>query len=311
MMDISPRPRFLYSVRAERGDVVRLCSEAVDNSFDAGARNVVIAISRQEISFVDDGIGVALKNFPALFTLGDHAQLTSTKLGRFGVGITSQAINVANEMSVRSISADGCFKAKVDWRDVLRDGWKLEDPVRLPFAVGTPTGTVITLTGLRPLVRWTMDKLLDELGQRFYPALAEGRSITVNGVPVPVLADPPMVDVVERTFEFDGGRSATLRAGRHSLWTARGVPLLVEGSRPGLILPEVAQAGDRCNKAFLGARWRVRAWINPLTACSPASRPGGLAARGRPPWSTDRRRGAGCRRCRRRNCRHRGSVRRG
>ena len=111
MMDISPRPRFLYSVRAERGDVVRLCSEAVDNSFDAGARNVVIAISRQEISFVDDGIGVALKNFPALFTLGDHAQLTSTKLGRFGVGITSQAINVANEMSVRSISADGRYSA--------------------------------------------------------------------------------------------------------------------------------------------------------------------------------------------------------
>jgi hypothetical protein len=212
-MNIGPKPRFLFSIRAERGDVVRLCSEAVDNSFDAGARSVSITISRDAIGFVDDGIGVALKNFPALFTLGDHAQLTSTKLGRFGVGITAQAVNVANEMTVRSISADGCFTAQVDWREVLRDGWTIEEPVRLPFVVGTPTGTVITLTGLRPLVRYTLERLIDDLAQRFYPALAEGRTITVNGIPVPVLADPPMNEVVEHSFQFGEGRSATLRGG--------------------------------------------------------------------------------------------------
>jgi len=28
-------------------------------------------------------------------------------------------------------------------------------------------------------------------------------------------------------------------------------PCMVEGSRPGLILPEAAQAGDRCNKVAI------------------------------------------------------------
>jgi len=212
-MHIGPKSRYLFSVRADRGDMVRVCSEAVDNSLDALAHNVHIEISSAEIRFTDDGIGVLLRNIPALFTLGDHVQLTSTKLGRFGVGITAQAINAADLMEVRSVSADGCFLSRVNWREVLRHGWDIEDPVRLPLAVGTPTHTVIKLSALRKLKQFTINKVVDDLAQNFYPAIAEGRYLKVNDIAVPLLSDPLMIDIVEQSFEFSNGRTASVRAG--------------------------------------------------------------------------------------------------
>src|SRR3954447_5172729 len=47
--------------------------------------------------------------------------------------------------------------------------------------------------------------------------------------------------------------------------TARGVPCMVEGSRPRLILPEAAQTGDRCNKV---ARHRSETAHAPDHICS-------------------------------------------
>jgi hypothetical protein len=212
-MNIGPKARYLYSVRAERGDIVRLCSEAVDNALDAMARNVHIEIADGEIKFTDDGLGVLQKDFPALFTLGDHVQHKTTKLGRFGVGITNQAINAADLMEVRSISADGSFICKVNWRDVLTQGWEVDAAFRLPMVVGTPTGTTIKLSAVRKLKPFTIGKVIDDLAEGFYPAIAEGRKITVNGVAVPLLADPPMTEIVVQTFSFTDGRSAMLRAG--------------------------------------------------------------------------------------------------
>src|SRR4029077_16642216 len=103
-------------------------------------RNIAIRIDKDEkIEFSDDGDGVLLDNFPALFTLGDHIQLKETRLGRFGVGITAQQIHNANRMTVRSPSADGCFYACADWKIVERRGWEIPDPVRKPNVVGAET----------------------------------------------------------------------------------------------------------------------------------------------------------------------------
>src|SRR5215216_6049049 len=37
-------------------------------------------------------------------------------------------------------------------------------------------------------------------------------------------------------------------------------PCMMEGTRPGLTLPEAAQAGDRCNKAALGGICKRNMW---------------------------------------------------
>jgi len=211
-MNIAPKSRFIHSLRAERGDIVRVCGEAVDNSFDAAATTVNIEIGA-DIKFTDDGAGILADNIPALFTYGDHVQLKTTSLGRFGVGIFVQAISAADLMQVRTISIDGCYLAQVNWRSVIRDGFEVEDPARLPVVVGAPTGTVITLSVLRKLKAWSIEKVIDDLAQRFYPAIADNRVISVNDIQVPLLAEPAMTDVVDRRFEFANGRGATLHAG--------------------------------------------------------------------------------------------------
>jgi hypothetical protein len=213
-MDISPKVALLKSVRAERGNIINLCGEAVDNSLDANASHVEITISEDTIRFNDDGIGVTIERFPSIFSLGDHAAMASTQIGRFGIGIKSQAINIADCIEVQSTSSQGCYYAIVNWREVLKSGeWKIADPTRLPSAVGAPTGTEITLTHLRRIQRYTTTSLVDEIAQRFYPALVEGRAITVNGMSVPVIAEPPMTDIVERSLVLSDGRRAHIRAG--------------------------------------------------------------------------------------------------
>src|SRR5215213_6524998 len=213
-MDIAPTVDLLVSLRAERGDVVRLCGEAVDNSFDASASSVSIVIGLSEIIFQDNGIGITPDRFRALFTLGNHSPMAGSRLGRFGIGIKSQAINVANVFIAESKSVEGCWKAQVDWKALWKSGlWRIPFPVPVLTDAARPTGTTITIRDLRPLQRYTIDRLSDELSQRFYPALAEGKSISLNGIAVPLLPDPEMTDIVERTFVFSNGRTAQLRAG--------------------------------------------------------------------------------------------------
>jgi len=213
-MDISPKVALLKSVRAERGNVINLCGEAVDNALDANASQVDIEVSESAISFRDNGIGVSVDRFPAIFSLGDHAAMDSTQIGRFGIGIKSQAINVADCIEVQSTSADGCYYAIVNWREVLKSGeWKIADPTRVPSVVGAPTGTEIMLTHLRRLQRFTTSRLMDDLAQRFYPAIAHGRIITLNGQNIPLIAEPAMTDIIDRSLDLSGGRRAHIRAG--------------------------------------------------------------------------------------------------
>jgi len=213
-MNISPKTSLLKSIRAERADLRRLCGEAVDNSLDANATSVNIQVSPAEISFEDNGIGITPDRLHALFTLGEHAGMSSTRLGRFGVGIKMQAVSVADVIEVKTTSAAGRYRARVNWREVLKAGdWEIDDPLRLPELVGAPTGTAITLSVLRPLPRTSHEKIRDWLAETFYPAVVEGRGITLNGVAVPVLPEPEMTDVIDRTLELSGGRGVHVRAG--------------------------------------------------------------------------------------------------
>lgn len=213
-MDISPKVDFLRSIRADRGDLVRLCGEAVDNCFDADATAVAIRITDSDVMFEDNGIGIALERFESLFTLGHHGPMASTRLGRFGIGIKSQAVNVADVFEVTTVTRAGSYSAFVDWPRLVKGGeWKIADPIRLPSLVGAPTGTKIRLSSLRRLQRWSVEKIVEQLAERFYPALVDGRSITVNGVSVPLLVDPKMTDVIERDLQLASGRSARVRAG--------------------------------------------------------------------------------------------------
>jgi hypothetical protein len=216
-MDITPHVNLLKSLRGDRVDYVLLVGEGVDNAFDAGAGSIGVIVNDDEISFVDDGVGIDQARIRSMFSLGDHGAMTTTQLGRFGIGIKSQAVNAGNIFEISSTSIDGRVRCSVDWRQVLKSGqWTIPDPKWLPSIVGGSTGTTITIAGLRttkaPSGGWHR-KIVSDAAERFYPAIAAGQSITINGEPVPLLPAPKLSDIVDVMLPLSDGRSAYLHAG--------------------------------------------------------------------------------------------------
>jgi len=204
----------LRSLRGERVDYTLLIGEGIDNAFDANASRVHITIDADEIRFEDDGVGVTKEFLPALFSLGDHGHLSSTKLGRFGIGIKAQAVNAGSEFSVESVSRDGKFKAYVNWERLMRSGkWTIPDPQWLPVAVGTATGTVISITDLRKAPLYWGERLFFETAMRFHPALVAGKVIKINRQRVIAIDEPALSDIVEADLSFGKGKGAQVRAG--------------------------------------------------------------------------------------------------
>lgn len=215
MMDVTPATHLLYSLRAKRFDCVSLIGEAVDNAFDASATAIGITLGDDEIVFEDDGIGIAKDKMSALFRLGDHRELTSTQLGRFGVGIKSQAVSAGDVLKVISTSREGRLFAQVDWHELSkRPRWEIDDPRIMPVAIDAVTGTKIAISRLRPkAANVSQSRIAEQLALRFHPAIVEGRRISLNGHAIAALDEPEMDDIVDVQLSLSDGRSASVRAG--------------------------------------------------------------------------------------------------
>lgn len=213
-MDLTPHVNFLKSLRGERVNYGDLIGEGVDNALDAGASTISASIERDSVRFEDDGVGITKERIIALFTLGAHSGMATTQLGRFGVGITSQAINFGNRMIVISRSVDGRVNADVDWRNILKSGeWTGDDPRWRPGLVGEKTGTTVIIEDLRVTPKFNAEKIVDDLAMVFFPAIASGRKITFNGHEAPLLREPQMTDIIDVVLSLSGDRSAHVRAG--------------------------------------------------------------------------------------------------
>lgn len=213
-MDITPHVNLLKSLRSERINYGLLIGEAIDNAFDAGATDVAVCIRDDEITFTDNGSGITANRISALFSLGEHGPMSTTQLGRFGIGIKNHAVNAGNIFQIDSISKDGHVRAEVNWHKILKGGhWAIDDPRWLPVEVGAAKGTTITIADLRKAPQITLEKLSANIAQQFYPALSDGKKVRLNGMEVEALNDPKMTDIVEGHFDLSDGRSAQLRAG--------------------------------------------------------------------------------------------------
>lgn len=213
-MEITPHVNLLRSLRGDRVDYVLLAGEGIDNSLDAAATRVDITINFDSVTIRDNGSGITKDRLSALFSLGEHGGLSTTQLGRFGVGIKTQAVNAGDVFGVISTSRDGRFRSVVSWPDLLNSNtWEIEDPRWEPSLIDDATGTTITISQLRSRPRITIDKITNEIAQRFYPALIAGKQIWLNNIPIGILSDPEMTDIIERQLSLSDGRSAHLHAG--------------------------------------------------------------------------------------------------
>ncbi len=213
-MPITPDTNIIRSVRdGGLADYTSLLCEAIDNALDAAATEIIISIEPHQITFADNGSGITPDRIPLLFTLGGHGEMTSTRLGRFGMGITSQAIRHGDVLEVETCSTQGFFIARVNWREILHTGWLAGDPIPRPYIAGRPTGTEIRITQLRELAELDEEKVRFEIAQRFHPALAEHKRIVLNGRSIELIPDPRLTDVIETTITLERGRMVHLRAG--------------------------------------------------------------------------------------------------
>jgi Histidine kinase-, DNA gyrase B-, and HSP90-like ATPase len=213
-MKIIPTTHILHQYRARRTNYVLLIGEAFDNALDFGATSASADINADDIIFRDNGEGITRLRISALFSLGAHAATSTTQLGRFGIGIKAQAISAGDVLFVDSISRDGRVRAEVDWRSVLRSGeWDMDDPDWSPVFTDVKHGTVIRISNLRRAPRFDIDRILYEIAQRFYPAIAENRILAINHQRVPLLATPALTDTVDKQISLSDGRSAHVLAG--------------------------------------------------------------------------------------------------
>ena len=139
--------------------------------------------------------------------------MTTTQLGRFGMGIKVQAVNAGDVLDITSVSADGRVRVQADWRAIIKSSrWQIPEARWLPYVVGTPTGTLLSISKLRPS-RYDAEKMRWQLGMRFHPALIAGRRIILNGQEIAAVPDPDMSDIVSAHLVLSDGRTAKLHAG--------------------------------------------------------------------------------------------------
>jgi hypothetical protein len=215
-IDITPRVHFLESVRADRGSWPSLLAEAVDNSLDADATEILIQLLTSTVVIADNGCGISKDRESAIVRLGEHGAMSGTKLGRYGMGIKYNATSAGDLLEVDSLSADGQMFLSVDWAKVIRSGdWLIPQPKWTPALVSRGSGTTIKIGRLR----WDSPKEKDvvaareHLAQIFYPAIEHGATIRVNGSLIRLLREPQMSDIVEHTIRLLNGKGAHVRGG--------------------------------------------------------------------------------------------------
>lgn len=213
---LPPNTSLINSIRAERSSYHSWAGEAIDNALDAKARRVDLAINDKHLESIDDGVGITKARASAIVQISQHAEMGSTKLGRYGVGIKYKAVQHGNRLDVVSVSRDGKLLRWVDWRELLRIGeWDYPDPQWIEVADGVKSGTKVRISNLigrlpRPA---DIEKTYSEIQRRYYPAIEDDVKIILNDRVVEALPMPLLVDPVTSTLSFPGGREARIRGG--------------------------------------------------------------------------------------------------
>jgi signal transduction histidine kinase len=152
-------------------------AELVKNSYDADATKVVIRVSSDRIEIIDNGHGMARKDFSAFWMrigtthkqqqrISDEFQRPMT--GSKGVGRLAAQF-LANRIEMCTVSKwepESELQAFVDWEEAVSAGELVEAEARYQivealtlFPDGKQHGTQIVLSGLKQV--WTEDEITD------------------------------------------------------------------------------------------------------------------------------------------------------
>jgi len=184
-------------------------AELIDNSFDAGATNVNIDVSKNEneditVFISDNGIGMNRSTLRTALQFGGSSRFNSrSSIGRFGMGLPNSSISQARRVEVITWEKPSCV-----WRsyldvDEIANG-KLE-AVPLPQRTNknfakTQSGTIIIWTKCDRIEfkneKSFLGKIRKTLGRLFRKHFWEGKEVFVNGEKVHPI-DPLFLKTVE------------------------------------------------------------------------------------------------------------------
>lgn len=208
--------RTLTALRELGYDSMSAISDLIDNSIDAGAKNIAVtmrAIGKGHvIEIVDDGSGMSRETLQEAIRLGSDidGRQVGRDLGKYGMGLVTASLSIARTIFVMTREkGKAAFEATFDVDTVEKQGkWLLElkPATRNVVDLVGDYGTLVRLSNVDRLddtnVSRISDRLRAHVGQVFRNFIKDGVRIKVNNKVVAPI-DPLMREHPETQIRFD------------------------------------------------------------------------------------------------------------
>ncbi len=229
-------------------------ADVIDNSIDAGAKNILIQLNRtsdalHRIAIVDDGCGMTGQKLDEIMQFGVKTQHKSTDLGKYGIGLKTASFSKCAAFTVVS-RFGGAATARRWSKESARRDWSLEivDDQQAaafwrndwsPIATDTPTGTIVVWDKLQPLVphRENFDSaiarlrtsLAIDLGLRFHRFISSKR-VSIQIREANQAGNTSVAQTVHPydPFDYSGKSGATGYPITFQISVGEGIPLKLE-----------------------------------------------------------------------------------
>ena len=222
-MEIHPiRYKFVEGLRILGYAFNSAIGEFVDNSKDAGARNINIQLNSKdkdlvEVIIQDDGSGMTEEQLKNCFTLGADREYVEGDTGKFGKGGTEGSLSFARKKTVYTKKGKIILGRKYDL-DIIekRDFWgsvPVAPPENIVRQFGNKDGTIILHENIdlaRNKASTLANKLEPYLCRTYYDKLfQEDFNITLNEKKLepfdPLCLDDPDVEILQnKTINING-----------------------------------------------------------------------------------------------------------
>lgn len=162
--------------------------ELIDNSIDAGAKNVRIHESDSALFIEDDGSG--FEDIFRAFDIGESRKVG--QIGRYGVGLKDASVKYSRKTTISSRG----HSASCDWETAMETGNAEIVPEKCSIH-----STVIAWWDFRHIYKYTIQT--QEIRRCYALALARNLNIEVNGVKLLPTEQPFFIESINETFEYE------------------------------------------------------------------------------------------------------------
>jgi anti-sigma regulatory factor (Ser/Thr protein kinase) len=203
-------------------------AELIDNSIQAGSRNITVSIDRDgegvAIEVADDGYGMSRAELADCLRFGGSSRFNCRQaLGRYGMGLPGSSISVARRVDVISkTQSAGTHSVYLDLDEVARGDLDGLTPRRRRVGLLDGEGTVVRWSRCDRVtyqrLGWAERSIMRDLG-RIFRKFLDDVHLCVNGKPVPPIDPLFLMTELEGThaqaacaplvYQLDVGHGAT------------------------------------------------------------------------------------------------------